>query len=274
VRAGAVIVDHGLQDGSSAVAALAAGQCRDVGLDPVEVVAVRVNAGLGGPGPEGAARAARYAALDAAADRLGAVAVLLGHTRDDQAEQVLLGLARGSGARSLAGMPQRRGRYARPFLCLSREATRAACRAWGLAPWSDPHNVDPAYARARARAALAVLEQALGPGVTSALARSADLLRADADALDDLAGSARAGLGSAPWSAAELSALPTAVRGRVWRLLCAEAGCPPGDLGAVHVGALDALVTAWRGQGPVSLPGGRLGRRVRGQIHLGGAVSG
>jgi tRNA(Ile)-lysidine synthase len=162
VAAGAVVVDHGLQDGSAAVAARAAAQCRRLGLDPVEVVAVQVEDGRAGP--EAAARAARYAALEAAAERLGAELVLLGHTRDDQAEGVLLGLARGSGARSLSGMPARRGRYARPLLGLSRSQPAAAAAASGLRPWEDPHNADPAYARVRARSLLAALEAELGPG--------------------------------------------------------------------------------------------------------------
>ncbi|MFC7880099.1 tRNA lysidine(34) synthetase TilS, partial [Isoptericola sp. NPDC057391] len=143
VRVGAVVVDHGMQPGSAAVAATAAARCRDLGLDPVLVRGVRVDAGPGSTGPEGAARTARYAALDAVAEETGAVAVLLGHTLDDQAESVLLGLARGSGARSLAGMPRRRGRYRRPFLGLRRAQTEAVCAAVGADFWTDPTNLLP-----------------------------------------------------------------------------------------------------------------------------------
>ena len=180
----AVTVDHGLQPGSDEQAARVAAFLRGLGFDPVEVAAVSV----GGPGgPEAAAREARYAALDDAATRLGAAVVLLGHTRDDQAETVLLGLARGSGARSLSGMPERarRGLYRRPLLGLDRSVTRAACAALDLAVWDDPHNADPAYARVRVRReVLPVLERELGPGISAALARTAELLRDDADALD------------------------------------------------------------------------------------------
>ena len=151
LRAGLLTVDHGLQAASGAQAAEVVAAAGGLGLDPVEVLPVEVAAGPGGEGPEGAARAARFAALDAAATRLGAVAVLLGHTRDDQAETVLLGLARGSGARALAGMAGRRGRYGRPLLGLDRATTVAACAAAGLRPWEDPHNSDPAYARVRVR---------------------------------------------------------------------------------------------------------------------------
>ncbi|MEJ2579420.1 MAG: tRNA lysidine(34) synthetase TilS, partial [Kineosporiaceae bacterium] len=172
----------------AAVAARAADTCRGFGLDPVDVLVVDAAAGPGGDGPEAAARTARYRALTGAADRYGAAAVLLGHTRDDQAETVLLGLVRGSGARSLAGMPARRGVFRRPLLDLSREGTGDACAALGLAPWQDPANADPAYARARLRPVLRSLAQVLGPGLPGALARSAALLREDADALDALAG--------------------------------------------------------------------------------------
>ena len=272
--AGAVIVDHDLQEGSLAAAERATGQCRSLGLDPVELVRVQVGASGGsepgsGSGPESRARDARYGAFEDVAGRLGAVAVLLGHTRDDQAEQVLLGLARGSGARSLAGMPARRGPYLRPFLGVGRATTAAACAAAGLTVWVDPHNSDPAYGRVRARGLLPVLEADLGPGTVAALARTADLLRDDADALDDLAAQALSGLGgpgSRSVEAATLLALPRAIRTRVWRLLALEAGCPPGALISSQIESLDTLVTAWRGQGPIDLPGHVQGSRNDGRV--------
>jgi tRNA(Ile)-lysidine synthase len=267
LSAGAVIVDHGLQDGSAAVANRGADQCRRLGLDPVEVVTVQVVSS--GSGPEAGARDARYKALEDVADRVGAVAVMLGHTRDDQAEQVLLGLARGSGARSLSGMPARRGRFVRPLLGLARTTTVAACEAAGLLAWVDPHNSDPAYGRVRARALLPLMETELGRGTIAALARSADLLREDADALDDLAALARDGLGRGEQGQVDATALfmlPRAIRTRVWRLLAVEAGCTPGALIATHVDALDTLVTSWRGQGPIDLPGHVQGRRAGGQV--------
>jgi tRNA(Ile)-lysidine synthase len=245
----AVAVDHGLQPGSADQAERAAGLCRGLGLDAV-VRAADVG-GLGGP--EAAARAARYAVLDAAADAAAARVVLLGHTLDDQAETVLLGLARGSGARSLSGMPERAGRWLRPFLGVRRATTRAACAALGLAGWDDPHNADRRFARSRVRHdVLPVLEEALGPGVAEALARSARLLRDDADALDDLADKSAAD----DLDVAGLATLPRAVRCRVLRRAAVAAGSPAGALTAAHVAAMDALVTDWRGQGPVSLPGG------------------
>ncbi|MDH4017688.1 MAG: tRNA lysidine(34) synthetase TilS, partial [Actinomycetota bacterium] len=197
----AIVVDHQLQRGSAAVAARAAEQARLLGCADVRVVTVDVPHGPGTGGVEAAARAARYAALDtAAAGSDGpasvpvAAAVLLGHTREDQAETVLLGLARGSGTRSLAGMRARSGRYRRPLLDLPRDVVAAA--SWAAAesdprlePWTDPHNGDPTYARVRVRSqVLPLLESTLGPGIVEALARTAALAREDADALDDWAG--------------------------------------------------------------------------------------
>jgi tRNA(Ile)-lysidine synthase len=271
LRAGALVVDHGLQPGSAGVARAAARQCRLLGLEPVEVLTVEVPAGPGSGGPEAAARDARLAALESAAARGGAAAVLLGHTRDDQAETVLLGLARGSGARSLAGMPRRRGPFRRPLLGLPRETTRRACVALGLDVVSDPDNADPAFARARLRdAALPALEKALGPGVTAALARTAAQLRADADALDALAADAAEHVtaGDGSLDCAGLAALPAALRARVLREAARAAGCPPGSLGHVHADALDALVGRWHGQGPVALPGGVSGVRRYGRLRL------
>jgi tRNA(Ile)-lysidine synthase len=267
LSAGAVVVDHDLQEGSLMVAERAADQCRGLGLAPVEVVSVKVAGAAGASGPESGARDARYHAFEEVTARVGAVAVLLGHTRDDQAEQVLLGLARGSGARSLSGMPARRGPYVRPLLAVPRDTTVAACAAAGLTAWVDPHNSDPAFGRVRARALLPILEAELGPGTVAALARSADLLREDADALDDLAAKAREELGPGPViPAAALLRLPTALRTRVWRLLAIEAGCPAGALIATHIDSLDTLVTSWRGQGPIDLPGHVQGSRTDGRV--------
>jgi tRNA(Ile)-lysidine synthetase-like protein len=183
LRAGAVVVDHRVQAGSAAVAARAGAACEGLGLDPVLVRAVHVG---GAGGPEAAARRARYAALEAAARETGAAAVLLGHTLDDQAETVLLGLARGSGPRSLAGMAPVRGPFRRPLLGLRRADTLAACAALGLEPWHDPTNdADGGPLRSRVRGVvLPLLERELGPGVAEALARTAAQLRADSDALD------------------------------------------------------------------------------------------
>ena len=188
LRGGGVTVDHGLQEGSAAQAARVVAALGALGLDPVRQARVTVDGLPGAGGPEAAARRARYTALEQVAHQTGAAVVLLGHSRDDQAETVLLGLARGSGARALAGMPARRGRFRRPLLALGRATLRDACLAQGLDPWDDPHNCDPSYARVRVRRhALPALEETLGPGIAEALARSAAQLSADCDALDAIA---------------------------------------------------------------------------------------
>jgi tRNA(Ile)-lysidine synthase len=269
VRAGLITVDHGLQPGSAARAASVAELGYELGFDPVEVV--RVDVGTAG-GPEAAARTARYAALDAAATALDAH-VLLAHTLDDQAETVLLGLGRGSGPRSIAGMAAVAGRYLRPFLELRRTATEAACSALGLQPWDDPHNSDPAYERVRLRReVLPLLEDVLQGGVAEALARTAELIRDDLDALDAYsaevvpASSVHTGRtpGQLELDVASLASLARAVRSRALRAFASAAGAPP--VSAERTAALEALVTSWHGQGPVDLPGGVAVRRTSGKL--------
>ena len=270
LRAGAVVVDHRWHPDSAAVAERAGQTCRELGLDPVVALAVEPDAldGWASAGPEGAARLARYALLDAAADRFGAAAVLLGHTRDDQAETVLLGLARGSGARSLAGMRARRGVYRRPLLGVSREQTRRAAQALDLPVWDDPANDDPAYSRARLRAAMQTLDAALGPGLPAALARTAEQLAEDAECLEAqaeelLSAALRPGTGSQDTvrldvvrlDVVRLAAAPAAVRRRALLRAVRDAGAPAASVARTHVLAVDALVTDWHGQGPVHLPG-------------------
>ncbi|WP_446211724.1 tRNA lysidine(34) synthetase TilS [Micromonospora sp. IBSANI012] len=270
-RAGLVTVDHGLQEGSAGRAEAVARWAVEAGLDPVEAVPVTV-AGRPG-GPEAAAREARYQALVDAARRHRAAALLVGHTRDDQAETVLLALARGAGPRGLAGMPERRELdgvpLLRPLLDVTRDDTRKACAALGLTPWDDPHNADPSYARARVRTdVLPVLLRTLGPGVLDNLARTARLVAADTAALDDLATAALAAPAGVRavdggLSVAALVALAPAVRTRVLHAWARELGASPAALSHRHVAALDALVTDWRGQGATHLPGGlRVARRA------------
>lgn len=273
LRVGAVIVDHQLQAGSAQVASATAEWLQIQGFEFVEIVVVTPAAFTGGP--ESAARSARYAAFDNVISLTGAAAVLLGHTRDDQAETVLLGLARGSGARSLSGMAPVRGHFRRPMLDLSRETVHAAVPA-DAPVVHDPHNQDPSYARSRTRSTvLPMLEAELGPGISDALARSARLLRDDADALDEWADRVYPPDSGDPEAAAalgfdlgQLQHLPAAIRSRVLRRAAVDAGSPAGSLTADHVAALDRLVVAWRGQGMPALPGGVLVRRAYGRLHL------
>jgi tRNA(Ile)-lysidine synthase len=201
-----------------------------------------------------------------AAKEAGAAAVLLGHTMNDQAETVLLAMARGSGPRGLAGMPERRVVegvvFLRPMLAVTRQAAREACL--GAHPWEDPHNTDPTYARSRVRAAMPLLTEVLGEAVVANLARTAGMIAADQEYLDAAATAARRDVAapSGGMLVAGLAALPAALRMRVLHGWCRDLGANRSALSSRHVEALDALVTRWRGQGPVALPGGaRVTRR-------------
>jgi len=250
----AVVVDHGLQEGSAAVAARAAAQVEALG---VSAQVVQVEVVDRGDGPEAAARVARYRALLADRDAV----VLVGHTLDDQAETVLLGLARGSGTRSLAGMPERQGRLVRPLLGVRRADTEAACREAGLEWWSDPHNADPAYSRSRVRGALTTLSDALGPGLAEALARTAELCRADADLLDTLAAKLllEASQPDGDLAIVPLETADRALRDRALLTWLRREGVA--DISAGHVRAVAELITAWHGQAGVDVPGARIVRR-------------
>jgi tRNA(Ile)-lysidine synthase len=266
VPAGAVTVDHRLQEGSAERAEATAELLRKLGLAPVDVLPVDV--GTGG-GPEAAARAARLQALETAA---GDARIALGHTLDDQAETVLLGLGRGSGPRSVAGMVELREAagvsWWRPLLGVRRGTTRQACADQGLPVWDDPWNADPAYTRVRLRAdVLPLLEEVLGGGVAPALARTAALLREDLDALDALAAVAHARLtADGDLDARGAAELPAALRRRVLRTWLRDGGVP--DVQAVHLHAVDALLVAWRGQGRIDLPSGAGVVRASGRLVL------
>jgi tRNA(Ile)-lysidine synthase len=254
----AITIDHQLQPGSAAQAETVKNQL----TFPCEIrkVEVKITDGL-----EASARRARYEALTSFAKESGAVAVLLGHTKDDQAETVLLGLARGSGSRSLSGMAPETGIFLRPFLNTTREQTVASCKELNLKPWNDPHNDDLNFLRVRARKnVLPIMESELGPGISEALVRSANLLRDDADALDLLA--------EEFWkkdSSLEVSTLlelPKAIRTRVLRIALFEAGVT--QLSADQVSQVEALISNWKGQGEVSLPAGVKVSRISGRLTL------
>lgn len=256
LRVVGVTVDHGLQAGSDAQAERVVAQLATMGVDETLTARVQVDTAAG-MGPEAAAREARYAVLEQVAEHLGARAVLLGHTLDDQAETVLLGLARGSGGRSLQGMRPGFGVFVRPLLGVRRDDTVTACRVEGLDAWDDPHNHDPGYTRVRVRErVLPVLEAELGPGVAGALARTADQLREDTVLLDDLAGQAlervRRDVGL---DVGILAAEPPAIRHRVVHRAALDAGAPASELTRDHVLSVDALLTHWRGQKWIDLPG-------------------
>jgi tRNA(Ile)-lysidine synthase len=253
-----ITIDHQLQAGSELQSQKVVQQL----AFPCEIRKVNVELT---DGLEASARRARYQALEEFAKSKGAVGILLGHTKDDQAETVLLGLARGSGARSLSGMAIENGIYLRPFLNITRAETEAACKELNLEPWNDPHNEDLNFLRVRVRKnVLPNLEQELGPGISDALVRSAALLRDDADALDKLANEfwqSDSSLEIEP-----LLQLPKAIRTRVLRIALFETGVT--QLSADQVGQVEALISNWKGQGEVSLPAGVKVSRISGRLTL------
>ena len=244
----ALIVDHGLQAGSAEVAAVAAERARLLGVADARVLAATV---AGSGGMEAAARRARYDALDGAR---GEASVLVAHTLDDQAETVLLGLGRGSGPRSIAGMAAFDDPWGRPLLGVRRAVTRAACAELGLEPFEDPHNSDPDFTRVRLRhEVLPLLEDVLGGGVAPALARTAEQLQDDGRALDAIA-AAVVDTNTRELDVSAIESSDPAIRRRVVRRWLLGRGVT--SLSDRQIRAVDALVVCWTGQGGVALPGG------------------
>ena len=257
----AITIDHQLQENSELQAEKVSRQLKEFGYGQVFIKKVVVTSTNG---IEAGARAARYEAIAQSVEETKASKVFLGHTHGDQAETVLLGLARGSGARSLSGMAIDNGIYARPLLALTRETTELACKDFGFEIWNDPHNFNSDFTRVRVRReVIPYLEKNLDPGISNALVRSAALLRDDADALDQWAERESGDL-----DCERLSLLPRAVRTRIIRKAALAAGTTPGELTYEQITAIDALISAWKGQGAVSLAGGVKVERISGRLSL------
>ena len=308
VRCGAVIVDHGLQEGSEQVAGEAANHCRALGLGPVIVRNATVQAR--GEGLEAAARQARYNELCAAARESGAIAVLLAHTMDDQAETVLIGLLRSRGVDALAGMPQvftRSGvTFARPLLTLTRAETTGICEDLGVEYWDDPTNGDavdgelpndyPLRSRVR-HDLLPAIERFAGFNVARHFAESARLARMDKGYLDqrsdEVMGEAVTTVDWPASSAAVSTDTPRACAAsdtndsshgvgltisvrRIARepeairlRVIAHALSQAGvNASAAQIAAIDRLVVDWHGQGGVSLPRGYSANRKKHVIRV------
>ena len=259
-----VVIDHGLQEGSAEFTSEAITKLEMLNFKKIESLRVKVEIS---DGVEASARRARYEAFEFFSTKYSSTTFFLGHTQNDLAESVLLGLARGSGTRSLSGIAEVNGIYIRPFLSLTREITEAVCTENSAMPWQDPHNQDLQFARVRVREnILPVMEKDLGPGISEALARSSKILREDADALDQYADEFMA---TADYLSIEaLLTLPKAVRARVLRKAIYDVGVPAGTLTSDHLAPIEALVTAWHGQGFTSLPGGVKVWRISGRLSL------
>ena len=285
IVASSLTVDHGWREGSASEAASVRSALEAMGVESAAVARVESK---GDGGVESAARAARYAALaEAARSMPGRAAVVCGHTADDQAETVLMGLGRGSGPRSIAGMPAVGAcpgapdvPLIRPFLGLRRAELRRALASEGVEWVEDPTNDVDSPVRAAdgsllRRAAvrhrcMPALEDSLGPGVVEALARTAAMIREDLSALDGFAEEIDAKLGAEP-SVRELGGLPSALRTRILRRRAIDGGARPGELTSWHIATLDSLVSRRRGGSSLDLPGMRV-TIDEGRITFDGAV--
>ncbi len=255
----AAVVDHGLQQGSDWVARQAAERLRDLGIE--DVVIEKVSVKKTGDGMEAAARDARYKALEKIRKAKKADWILLGHNLDDQAETVLLGLARGSGLRSIAGMSKidHERRFVRPLLDISRADLRQACSDAGISFWDDPHNDDSSFARVRVRKLSAELEKNLGPGFAQALSRTAKTAAEADEVIAELAQKLikkallKTGARQVSYSVAELAKAKDAVRRKALHIICVSCGAK--NVSRSQVLALDELITNWHGQKKSSLSG-------------------
>ena len=262
----AVIVDHGLQANSAEIAEFAKQQLIKLGFQDIFVgrASVQITDGL-----EASARRARYKVFQQAIETYGPNTFLLGHTKNDQAEGVLLGLARGSGTKSLSGMQEVSGIFVRPLLGIDRATTEIACHESNIEYWVDPHNSNQDFTRVRVREnILPLLENDIGPGIVDALARSAKILREDATALDEWAENVFRQVEPMDIDISILATLPVAVRSRVLRMAIYAAGAPAGSISAAHLEPIEAFVSDWRGQGHTSLPGGVKVCRISGRLSL------
>ena len=262
----AVIVDHGLQANSAEIAEFAKQQLIKLGFQDIFVgrASVQITDGL-----EASARRARYKVFQQAIETYGPNTFLLGHTKNDQAEGVLLGLARGSGTKSLSGMQEVSGIFVRPLLGIDRATTEIACHESNIEYWVDPHNSNQEFTRVRVREnILPLLENDIGPGIIDALARSAKILREDAIALDEWAENVFRQVEPMDIEISILATLPVAVRSRVLRMAIYAAGAPAGSISAAHLEPIEAFVSDWRGQGHTSLPGGVKVCRISGRLSL------
>jgi tRNA(Ile)-lysidine synthase len=269
----AVVVDHGLQEDSQQIASNAVIAANALGVTSVEIRHVVV--GSDG-GMEMAARTARRVALR---DAAGARPILLGHTANDQAETVLLRLLRGSGAHSLSAMSACSPPWHRPFLAHPRSDITVAVSELlapaGIKPWQDPHNFDQTFSRVKMRKHLDMLTADFGPSIVSGLVRSADMLRVDDQALDQVAARHFQGAVISPVETSmaieELEVVPAAIRARLIKMLYDQLAAGTREnspLTHQHVMTIDALVSRWSGQGEIALPLGVSAKREYGRLTL------
>jgi len=252
---GVVSVDHGLRAEAGAEVASVAAIAAGLGC-PFTAIRLEVDPG---PGVQERARAARYHAVRELATAGGWDVIAAGHTASDQAETVLMRMARGTGRTGALGMAPRRGELVRPLLCVSSGDTAAWCARAGLAVVSDPSNADHAYTRVRARALLDALD-GLHPGAAAHVAELAERLRDEDELLADLSAAAwercAAGDGLA---IAALAAEPEAMRRILVRRLLVRHGLG-GD--ATSARAVRAVLAVAAGGARTQVPGATVAREA------------
>ena len=254
-------IDHGLQKNSSKVTEQTLEKLHQIGL--VEAWSKKVKVGTKG-GPEAAARDARYKALESIRVESNSDFIILGHTANDQAETVLLGLTRGSGSKSLSGMSVKTGKLLRPLLSIERSTTVQFCKDESISPWQDPQNKDLKFLRVRIRkVVLPFLEKQLGSGIFNNLIRTSSQLQEDDKYLSEMANKAFKKIAKTTSQTVtlgqpELSKLPEAIRNRVIKAAIDYFGM---ESSRTHVLAVADLVLNWHGQKPLALPGVRVERK-------------
>ena len=246
-----VIVNHQLQEITDTVSLNTAKLAESYGFN-AHIVPVAINSTEGGA--ESAAREARYEAFNCMIQQYDIRAFLIGHTKNDQAEQVFLGMLRGSGTRSLSGIPEIRGIFIRPFLNeLSRKDTQQVCVENEVDYWCDPHNDSLMYKRVAVRKLIQETEKSAEQNIVDSLVRTAQISAEDAEALDFYANSAIQQLDKTGWLVKDLQQFPQAVRKRAYRIKLASLNAKSDSLSFKIVAQIDNLITDWTGQGAVSV---------------------
>lgn len=241
-----VSIDHQLQEITSQISQQVATLANNFGFTthiiPIDIPET-------GNGAEADARTARYSAFDTIITDHNLEAFLIGHTKSDQAEQVMLGLLRGSGTRSISGIPERRGVFVRPFLnVLNRAETQKVCNENLVTYWCDPHNDSTDYNRVNIRKLIKETETVTGQNIVEPLVRTAKISTEDADALDFYATVAYDTIVSSDWNIDTLLTVPVAIRKRVYRNKLISLNIATDKVSFDALASIETLISDWHGQ--------------------------
>lgn len=259
-----VTVDHGLQPVTAQVSERVAALAESYGFHShVERIVVDMNRNS----LEDAARDARYEAFRKNIEEYNLGAFLIAHTKNDQAEQVLLGLLRGSGTKSVSGMPNSRDVFIRPLLTsVSRGETKKVCVENNVEFWSDPENDSDDYSRVVIRKLLHEISTKTGQDLIDPLVRTASIAKDDNDALEFYADNLYQSAQTADWSVDVLMTAPKAVRSRVLKKKILSLHVPSENVTWEILQRVESLLSDWRGQGEVTLACGHSVSRKNNRI--------